>query len=349
MTKLSAQIVSDKARARVDSLLLVPDQETIDQELLDAVIQSLWDLVSTVRRAAVDVLGQLAEFRNIELPEKVLDRVLELCEDQDPQLRAESMGALVLVTEKSKASQRLAALLKGLEDTDTGVRQEAAAALGDLGEPQAIDKLSQALQERQYGVVFESAFALANLGSPAGLEVLCEALSHKQRRLDACEALRRLKSPQALPALEKLSQKKLLPWPDRLTCWATIYVCGDTSTAERIIERTKAFRKEERIYALALLGTHKITEGHSLLKTIAGEKGHKMRSYAVHSLGAFGDAADISLLQRIAQEDTSSLQAEAVHALLRFEPQQYQSTIEGLKPVLAQESLDLVEKAFNQE
>lgn len=279
---------------------------------------SLADDAAAVRHAALDALGRLSEFRGLKLDARVSSRVAALANDPDARVRAEVAVALVLLP--ATGSER-GTLDRLLEDPSPIVRQEAAAALGDHGDPEAVDILAAHLTDESSDVCFEAAFALASLRDSRGLEVLVDALDTNLRRLDACEALRRLGDRRATPALQRTLGRFFLGWPDRLTILATLHALGDSTAAEGLIARARSRNREERAYALSLLGQQRVKDGGSVLSETATNARDPLRDTAVRALGDLGDRAWSNVLYEIALDDASPLElrADALTALDKVE------------------------------
>jgi len=214
-----------------------------------------------------------------------------------------------------------------LDDSSALVRREAAAALGDIGDRESARNLAHHLQDDDADVRFEAAFALASLRDPRGLEQLIAALDTSTRRLDACEGLRRLGSRDAVLALRSVAERIFLAWADRLTAWATLHVLGEPDAAEKIIARADSRKHEERAYALALIGTHRIGRGAAILDAVALNPKDSLRDTAIRALGDLGDEARRPLLQRIAEDEhtPAELRQDARGALEKLSTQ-------GIKP-----------------
>ncbi|CAN0593004.1 unnamed protein product, partial [Laminaria digitata] len=137
-------------------------------------------------------------------------------------------------------------------------------------------------------------------------------------RLDACEALRRLDTPNAVPALRAQTKKWWLPWGDRLTLWATLHSLGAEEAGAEVLARTKARRFEERTYALSLIGSHRIPQGRSILEAVALDTQDPLQDTAVRALGGLGLNESAGLLAQLAADPQAGieLRADAVGALV---------------------------------
>ena len=111
---------------------------------------------------------------------------------------------------------------------------ESMLALGNSGDPRALEPLLELLKSKDYRTAGDAAQALGYLGGKDVEEKLIEALKEDNgwRQVNACGALAKLGSRGALPALEKLANS------DRYT--GALNIKGMAKTAvERIKKREK--------------------------------------------------------------------------------------------------------------
>lgn len=311
---------------------LIAAVDTADSAELTAVevraVDALDAPEAVLRRAALDAIGRLVALRQARPGREVALRIAGMKGDPAPEVRAEVAVALALLDrgEEGRSEMERLALHILLEDDAVIVRREAAAALGDVADHSARDKLATRLDaEPDAEARFECAFALASMQDRRGRPILLAALAGARRRLDACEALRRLGDPGAIPTLARLADRFLLAWPDRLSVLATMHVLGDPGAAARIVERTRARNREERAFALSLLGTHRIAAGRSALTAVASDPKDALRDTAVRALGDLGDPSAAAVLQRVATEvnapdETRTDAAQALEKLGRVHP-----------------------------
>jgi HEAT repeat protein len=278
-----------------------------------------------VRRAALDAIGRIAEFRGHAIDREVAQKIARMAQDADEGVRAETAIALAMIArgDARTETERLA-LHRLLEDPSPKVRRETAAALGDVADDSAKEKLAVSVEnDTDPEVRFEAAFALAAMKDPRGLATLVDALDKPKKRLEACEGLRRLGSDRALPALQKLATRVFLAWPDRLTVLATMYALGDPNAKTGVLDRVRARNREERAYALSLIGSHRIFEGKDVLLAVAKDANDRLRDTAVRALGDLGGAAgpEVREMLRAIAEDTSlaeELRADAQRAIAKL-------------------------------
>lgn len=316
-------------RERLSALLALKEADDVPDAAVRAAAQSLWAEAPILRRAALDVLGHLAEHRGVDLPPSVAERARALVEDPSPEVRAEAAASLALIPARGPQDlDARARVLSGrLDDPSAEVRQEAAAALGDLRQmggqvsDEARARLADTLTDRDPRVRFEAAFALASLGDRRARPTLEVSLTEPQRRLDAIEGLARLGDPAALPRLERLTNRLLIPWVDRLAGLAARARLGDASARARIIDQVAARRWEARVYAVALVGELGLTEGLEAVRSRAAKRGDKAREAAFTALAAIGDAEDLERLSGWSRDpalplDTRNAAEEAARSLV---------------------------------
>lgn len=290
MAELLARLSDDDPRVRLDAVLEVGALDDVEGHaaLVEGVVRQLWHDHPGLREAALDMLGRLSELAGYTPDARVVDRALELTEDERTGVRAEAAASLALLGADAPREGRTDRLVALTADPEHRVRQQALAALGDLRAREAADAIAAQLDADNKETRFEAAFALASLEDSRGRAVLEAELTRPKRRLDACEALRRLADPAAVPALTRLTKRWLLPWGDRLTVWATLHVLGVPEAGAQVVARARARRLEERTYALSLIGSHRILKGRQALEAVAQDPKDILQDTAVRALGALG-------------------------------------------------------------
>ena len=267
--------------------------------VVEAMVRRLWDDHPGIRQASLDMLGRLATFAGYLADERTVARALALTRDDSVKVRAEAAASLALLAADGDHSERVQALLRLAEDDAAEVRQEALAALGDLRAAQAAGPIARHLTDPDPEAAFEAAFALASLKDGRARPTLEAALASARRRLDACEGLRRLGDPAAAPALREVLNRWFLPWADRLSVWGALFALGAEDAAAHIVASTRARRFEERAYALALIGTHRVEAGRAALEAVARDPKAPLRETAVRALIELGAAGSVAVLQDI--------------------------------------------------
>ncbi len=324
MSTLIERLTDKEPKTQLAALLEAGDLTDLEghDALMVAVVERLWDEHPGIRQASLDMLGRLSTFAGYIADRRTLNRALTLTSDERTGVRAEAAASLALLALQIRHTNRVPTLVKLSTDPEADVRSQALAALGDLGDASCIDALATCLGDADADVRFEAAFALASFKDPRCRPELEARLARTKRRLDACEGLRRLGDPAAVPALESLTSKWMLPWGDRLTIWATLHVLGLQDAGAEIVKCTTARRHEERTYALALIGSHKIDEGREMLESVAADPKDVLRETAIRALGELGSIASGDLLQRLTSDSELDLEvrADAMQALLTCDP-----------------------------
>jgi len=251
---------------------------------------------SESRIRSLELLGYWGEMRGLRVEAHVVDRVRVLTRDEEPEVRKEACATLALIRcrEPFDPSE---ALISALADEASGVRQEAAAALGDLRIEAARAPLGRRLDDHDPAVRFEAAFALSALGDGSGRSVLEESLDHPAFRAFAIEGLRRLSDPASRPALERLARAWTTPWPERLAAQAALAHLGDTRALERIQRRARRGRHEVRAHAIYLVGHARLHGARREVDAIADDPRSSLRATAVRAVAELGDPSDTARLR----------------------------------------------------
>lgn len=140
--------------------------EEVNTDAAIALVSALSDEHPKVKDSAAHALG------NIGLREPMVPLLVEGLKVGEVQSRRAVVQALMQLEGKEAYS----ALLTALKDSDPQVRQGAIAALGELGDRQALPKLRKVLlKDRHAGVRTEAAYRLGKLGDQADLPSLHKA------------------------------------------------------------------------------------------------------------------------------------------------------------------------------
>jgi len=165
-----------------------------DSRTVDFLLQRLSDSDAEVRDAAANALG------NIGTP-RILDVFISQLEHADWRLRKAAADGLGVM----KTTKSLEALFKKINDPDSEVRKAVVTALGKLGNTKALTPLIRRLKDSSAEVREAAAEALGNLGSPLSVEdlLLCFHDKVEKVREAAVRALGKLGDEKALePLLE---------------------------------------------------------------------------------------------------------------------------------------------------
>ena len=206
------------------------------------------------------------------------------------------------------------------------LRADAACALGDrlrAREVLALDApvhahLVHLLQDANYPVRLEAAIALAEVHDGEALETLLQATSLRTFRLDAMRALGTLGDKRAVPPLMQMLARFLLPWADRMQAAAALCALGDAAGATYLSSKLKSRRAAERAAAIHFLGESRHPQGMPLLTDILGDKRDPMRDVAARALGLLRDPAAREALRRALDGADAELTHDIQEALAKL-------------------------------
>ncbi len=140
--------------------------QTNDQRVRQSMLEALGKKTPAVRMAALGVLENMAD------PE-TFQQVEPLLRDEAPSVRAAAVDAVTLCGGR----RAVPSLVKCLKDPSWEVRQASAKALAALGETSAVEGLVQIIQDPDHADVRESVIvALGELGDPRAIQPLVLAL-----------------------------------------------------------------------------------------------------------------------------------------------------------------------------
>nr|WP_153864865.1 MULTISPECIES: HEAT repeat domain-containing protein [Myxococcaceae] len=253
------------------------------------------------RAAAARTLAQAASAGE-PVPESVRAQLPALLEDAQPEVRR---AATVLASALLDGAAREEAVRARLADPEAEVRLEAAGRLADLGEPGLRGALAGMLEDPSFEVRFEAARGIASLGHGAGLEVLVEALDRAPLRFRALGALGELADARALPAVQKLFGRWLLPDFERTQAAGVLARLGEPKGAAHLLARTRKKWSPDRALAAELLGEVQAAGALERLREMVQDAGDVNRGAAARGLGRLGDAAALPWLTALL-EDTSA-------------------------------------------
>lgn len=269
-----------------------------------------------LQRRALELLGYWGELRYQRVPMRVAERVRSLVTADEPEVRREACATLALLRPEERWDPS-ASLIDALSDPAPTVRQEAAAALGDLRASSARSALTRGLEDPHPAVRFECAFALSAFRDDVAREELESALSSPAFRAYAIEGLRRLADPESTGPLRKLARGFFTPWPERLAASAALASLGDEVSARELARRARRGRFEVRSYAVYLIGHAKLVSLKPLVDEIADDGRSRLRPTAVQAVAKFGDPGDDARLDAwlLTSDLDEAVRLEALDAL----------------------------------
>lgn len=199
---------------------------------------------------------------------------------RNPLVRGRAAAALGLLGQP----EAVLPLVELLRDPDEGVRCRAAEALGRLRDPRAARALAVALQDAQPAVQSAVQAALVLLGSGA-VRALCEAIwsGGASWRLPAAETLVRIGSP-AVPTVVRLLSAPV--WEVRREAVAVLGRIGDRAAVPALVTRLTDDTAWVRAQAAEALGWIGDSEATGALTRQLQDPSDVVRLQAVRALGA---------------------------------------------------------------
>jgi HEAT repeat protein len=237
----------------------------------------------------------------------------------DPQLQLQTVGKLVSI-----GAPAVDVLKNLLRDPNARVRQLAALALGEIGEPaeSAVPDLSKLLDNQPDAVSLEAVASLAKIG-PSAVDPLIQALSSSQPRvrLLAMRALGDI-GPEAEAALPHLAE--MLGDADRNVANEAIRTLADLGpqASDVLFSAIKSDRLETRIGAaksLAALGRDAEPAMKDLLELMKTDSPQATQA-ASQTLAAIGTPA-VEPLKALLNYPESRVQFAAISALAGVKPE----------------------------
>jgi len=224
-------------------------------------------------------LGTLFAESPNDRPWQILDAGMQ---DGNPAKRIDAVLAMGVITREPRS---IAALEAALNDKDSGVRQAAAATLGELKARGSIPKLQDALSDSAPEVVFAAAKTLYEMGDPLGRQVLIAVLVGDQSDASGFvsssvrDVKLKLHDPKAL----------LLIGVNAGAGFALGPFGAGVPIAERLLKDNQASGKTA---AALLLTTDTTEESKSAVKEALGDKNWTVRvaaarATAIRGIGAF--------------------------------------------------------------
>jgi HEAT repeat protein len=118
-----------------------------------------------------------------------LDQIISVVGDRESD--AEAVRFLIRILGRERDRRAAGVLIARLEDQSELVLKAAVEAIGQIGEPQAVEKLTVILQCENKEIRQEAAKALAMIGNSQAIDLLINTLSAPDRdtRIEALEAL----------------------------------------------------------------------------------------------------------------------------------------------------------------
>ncbi len=222
-----------------------------------------------------------------------------LLDDKDERVRRAGVALAAAALPPEEAEAFLGARLT---DKHYEVRLEAVGQLADLALPSSRGMFAAAMADPSFEIQFEAARGMAALKHGAGLDVLVRALDNDHLRFRALGSLAELGDVRALPAIQKLFNRFLLPAFERTQAAGARAKLGDTAAIPHLFARTKKKWSTDRALAVELLGEVKAPGARERLLEILTNPKDSCRGPAARGLGRLGDRTVIPELARVLEE-----------------------------------------------
>lgn len=212
---------------------ILGDRQALDRIILDGdprsfplLLKALKDREWKARKFSAYLLGKM-------VVKEAVDPLIETLRDQDSWVRQSAAEALGKLQDEKAVKE----LIRCLWDPEMEVRSEAALSLGRLKAIDAVPRLMILLRDAP-SVREKAAHALGEIGDPSSAEAVIEALedSSDTVRIKAAEALGRIKCTKAVDPLIKAGQKNRIE-PE----------LAEESLKEIIKSNKTAWKKTDRI------------------------------------------------------------------------------------------------------
>lgn len=213
-----------------------------DRDSLPVVLRAFEDRDLGARQAAVIAAGRIA-------PEETRQAILELLDDESPELRFSAVWTL-----SRRGLPAAADIEPGLRDDDSEVRALTAQSLAEIGATESCDAVALLLDDASDEVRFAAAKALASLGDARGAGVLRAALQNSSQTFDAAIALGDIEDEDALRALQKLARRRFGSPIVRAAAARALLKLGQSEGEEALCAILRSWRIEGRLYAVELVG-----------------------------------------------------------------------------------------------
>lgn len=271
-----------------------------NKKATNSLIEALKDPVPEVRMNAAFSLGRLQATEAVE-------PLIELLEDENGEVVRYTVIALGMLKD-SRATEPLCEVLKRDDasasyDGNSNIRSEAVFALGETGDPRAVDTLLNLLDDKEIG-----SHAASNLGRIKGEYVfgkLIKLLDSKNPtvRINAVSVYEHIQDPDAVPILVRMLND---PIPEVRR--GAAYALGHFNESEEIAQTEQPL--------INALGDSKI----------------EVQAAAAGSLGRIESKKAIPPLAELIQSKDSTLcQTAAIHSLARYkDPEAADALIDAL-------------------
>ncbi|MCA2813829.1 MAG: HEAT repeat domain-containing protein [Microcystis sp. M090S1] len=237
---------------------------------------------------------------------QVVNELSQALEDSDWGVRRNAASVLG----KIGTETAIAELLKALEDSNSDVRRRAALALGKIGSETAIMGLLKALEDSDEYVRRNAAFALGKIGTETAIAGLLKALkdSDESVRGNAAFALAKIGSETAIAELLKALEHS----DNALEALTEIETETAIAGLLKALEHSDEGVRGNAAFALGKIGSETAIAG--LLKALE-HSDEDVRWYAAFALGKIGSETAIPGLLKALEDSDEFVRRKAAEAL----------------------------------
>ena len=215
---------------------------------------------------------------------------------------------------KWKAKGNVEKLIGALEDPLAEIRQEAAAALGELKAPAAVDPLATLFNDPESQVTLSALDALVAIGNDPATGHLINALQleNSDARASAATGLGTLKAARAVEAL----MAALGDSEEAVQCAAatSLGIIGDEKASGALAGKLKASSPKLRLSCAEALGSTRGSAAVAGLVDAMADDNADVREAVIESLVAIGQPAIASVLDAL-QDDQTAMRDGALTVL----------------------------------
>jgi HEAT repeat protein len=261
-------------------------------------------------RAKLLMALSLASIPLLAQPEKTAWDVLKNgLTENNPERRRQAVTAIGSIGSDNDVVELVEG---GLKDSDSLVRQTAAATLGQMKARQSIPALKIALNDEWPEVAFAAAKALWDMGDKSGLQLMEDVLAGQQKSNEGGvkgamrDAKRKLRDPKAMTVLGLKEASGILLGPFNIGVIAAEQVFKDGATAGRIL-------------ATIVLSQDCDAESIRLLEwSTINDKSWVVKAAAAKALGQCRNRDAIPTLEQNLSDSNEAIRCMAAGAIIRL-------------------------------
>ncbi len=311
MQELLGLLQSDDAGLMLDAIVVLG--RIGDQQAVPSLVTRLSHVSHVIRAQVAEALALIGDPSSVP-------HLIHLLKDPDSTVRANAASGFVRLVD----SQAFRPLLNALQDEDAYVRRYAASALGELGDTKAIPELLKLLQGWDLLVAMDAPFieaiveTVGKLGDSSAATGLLPLLGSKHEGviLKTVLALKKLRSPTAIPALTELLHA---PQPAlRRRVVETLGHAGDDSLVPVLGQvLCQDASREVRATAARSLGELKSRDACPFLEEALREE-FLVRCQAVIALGLIQERSTLAALMAMLKDGAPEVRYHAINAVAKF-------------------------------